>query len=75
MLSPHWFSLEPRAACIEACMSCSSDPMLVRAALEDASGKAVLPIGRSGPAYYAIHGSLALQLLNIERQADVCRTL
>lgn len=43
--------------------------------LEDVKGDEVLPIGRSGPARHAVHGSLALQLRNIERQAGVRRTL
>lgn len=43
--------------------------------LEDTRGEEILPIGRSGPAYHAVHGNLALQLRNLERQAGVRRTL
>jgi succinate-acetate transporter protein len=43
--------------------------------LEDVRGIEILPIGRSGPAYHAVHGNLAVQLRNIERQAGVRRTL
>ncbi|MFF4298519.1 GPR1/FUN34/YaaH family transporter [Streptomyces vinaceus] len=43
--------------------------------LEDMRSEEVLPIGRSGPAHHAVHGDLAVQLRNIERQAGVRRTL
>jgi hypothetical protein len=35
----------------------------------------VLPIGRLAMAHHATHGSLAMQLRDIERQAGVRRTL
>uniref|UniRef100_UPI0035D9E71B acetate uptake transporter family protein n=1 Tax=Kitasatospora sp. NPDC056181 TaxID=3345737 RepID=UPI0035D9E71B len=43
--------------------------------LEDMRSEEVLPIGRSGPARTAVHGDLAVQLRNLERQAGVRRTL
>jgi succinate-acetate transporter protein len=43
--------------------------------LEDTRGREVLPIGRLAMAHYATHGSLAMQLRDIERQAGVRRTL
>jgi uncharacterized protein len=43
--------------------------------MEDSRGREVLPIGRLGPARQAIHGSLALELRDIQRQAGVRRTL
>jgi uncharacterized protein len=43
--------------------------------LEDSRGREVLPIGRLGAARHATHGSLAVQLRDIERQAGVRRTL
>ncbi|MER7771104.1 GPR1/FUN34/YaaH family transporter [Kitasatospora sp. NPDC096140] len=43
--------------------------------LEDMRAEEVLPIGRSGPARAAVHGDLAVQLRNLERQAGVRRTL
>ncbi|MER7578795.1 GPR1/FUN34/YaaH family transporter [Kitasatospora sp. NPDC097691] len=43
--------------------------------LEDMRSEEVLPIGRSGPARAAVHGDLAVQLRNLERQAGVRRTL
>jgi uncharacterized protein len=43
--------------------------------LEDARGREVLPIGRQGAARSAIHGNLAGQLRDIERQPGVRRTL
>jgi succinate-acetate transporter protein len=43
--------------------------------LEDLRGRAVLPIGRSGPAHHAVEGDLAVQLRDLERQAGVRRTL
>ena len=42
---------------------------------EDSRGREVLPIGRLGMAGHATHGSLAIQLRDIERQAGVRRTL
>lgn len=39
------------------------------------AGHEVLPIGRLGMARHATHGSLAMQLRDIERQAGVRRTL
>lgn len=43
--------------------------------LEDSRGREVLPIGRMAMAREATHGSLAIQLRDIERQAGVRRTL
>jgi len=43
--------------------------------LEEVKGEEVLPLGRSGAAREAVHGNLAFQLRNIERQAGVRRTL
>jgi uncharacterized protein len=43
--------------------------------MEDSRGREVLPIGRLGMARHATHGSLAMQLRDIERQAGVRRTL
>ena len=43
--------------------------------LEDTRGREVLPIGRLGAARQATHGTLATELLDIERQAGVRRTL
>jgi len=43
--------------------------------LEDSRGREVLPIGRLGAARQATHGSLAVELRDIERQAGVRRTL
>jgi hypothetical protein len=43
--------------------------------LEDSRGREVLPIGRLAMARHATHGSLAMQLRDIERQAGVRRTL
>ena len=43
--------------------------------LEDSRGREVLPIGRLGMARQATHGTLSMQLRNIERQAGVRRTL
>jgi uncharacterized protein len=43
--------------------------------MEDSRGREVLPIGRLAMAHHATHGSLAMQLRDIERQADVRRTL
>ncbi|WP_309049781.1 GPR1/FUN34/YaaH family transporter [Streptomyces sp.] len=43
--------------------------------LEDVRSEQVLPIGRSGPAHFAVEGDLAVQLRNLERQAGVRRTL
>jgi hypothetical protein len=43
--------------------------------MEDSRGREVLPIGRLGMARQATHGSLAMQLRDIERQAGVRRTL
>jgi hypothetical protein len=43
--------------------------------MEDSRGREVLPIGRLGMARQATHGSLAIQLRDIERQAGVRRTL
>lgn len=43
--------------------------------LEDARGRDVLPIGRQGAARAATHGTLAVQLRDIERQPGVRRTL
>jgi uncharacterized protein len=42
---------------------------------EDSRGREILPVGRLGPARHATHGSLAMQLRDIERQAGVRRTL
>ena len=43
--------------------------------MEDSRGREVLPIGRLGMARQATHGTLAIQLRDIERQAGVRRTL
>jgi succinate-acetate transporter protein len=43
--------------------------------LEDSRGREVLPVGRLGAARQATQGNLAAQLVNIERQAGVRRTL
>jgi succinate-acetate transporter protein len=43
--------------------------------MEDSRGREVLPIGRQGMARQATHGTLAIQLRDIERQAGVRRTL
>jgi hypothetical protein len=43
--------------------------------LEDSLGREVLPIGRLGAARQATHGTLAVELRGIERQAGVRRTL
>jgi len=43
--------------------------------LEDSRGREVLPIGRQGAARQATHGSLAVELRDIERQPGVRRTL
>ena len=43
--------------------------------MEDSRGREVLPIGRLGMARQATHGTLAMQLRDIERQAGVRRTL
>jgi hypothetical protein len=43
--------------------------------LEDSRGQEVLPIGRQGAAREATHGTLAVELRDIERQAGVRRTL
>jgi succinate-acetate transporter protein len=43
--------------------------------MEDSRGHEVLPIGRLGAARQATHGSLAVELHDIERQAGVRRTL
>jgi succinate-acetate transporter protein len=43
--------------------------------MEDSRGREVLPIGRMAMARQATHGSLAIQLRDIERQAGVRRTL
>ena len=43
--------------------------------LEDSRGREILPIGRSGAARDATHGSLAMQLRGIEQQAGVRRAL
>jgi hypothetical protein len=43
--------------------------------LEGSRGHEVLPIGRLAMARHATHGSLAMQLRDIERQAGVRRTL
>ena len=43
--------------------------------MEDSRGREVLPIGRLAMARHATHGSLAMQLRDIERQAGVRRTL
>jgi uncharacterized protein len=43
--------------------------------MEDSRGREVLPIGRLGMARQATHGTLAMQLRGIERQAGVRRTL
>jgi hypothetical protein len=43
--------------------------------MEDSRGREVLPIGRLGAARQATHGSLAVELRDIERQAGVRRTL
>jgi uncharacterized protein len=43
--------------------------------MEDSRGREVLPIGRLAMAHHATHGSLAMQLRDIERQAGVRRTL
>jgi hypothetical protein len=43
--------------------------------MEDSRGREVLPIGRLGAARQATHGTLAVELRDIERQAGVRRTL
>jgi uncharacterized protein len=43
--------------------------------MEDSRGREVLPIGRLGAARQATHGTLAIELDGIERQAGVRRTL
>jgi succinate-acetate transporter protein len=43
--------------------------------LEDARGREILPIGRQGAARAATHGTLAVELRDIERQPGVRRTL
>jgi hypothetical protein len=43
--------------------------------LEDFRGREVLPVGRQGAARQATHGSLAVELRDIERQPGVRRTL
>ena len=43
--------------------------------LEDVRGREVLPIGRQGAARAATHGTLAVELRDIERQPGVRRTL
>jgi succinate-acetate transporter protein len=43
--------------------------------MEDSRGHEVLPIGRQGAARAATHGTLAVELNGIERQAGVRRTL
>jgi hypothetical protein len=43
--------------------------------MEDSRGRELLPIGRLAMARQATHGSLAMQLRDIERQAGVRRTL
>ena len=43
--------------------------------MEDSRGREVLPIGRLGAARQATHGSLAVELRDIERQPGVRRTL
>lgn len=43
--------------------------------LEDSLGREVLPIGRLGAARQATHGTLAVELRDIERQPGVRRTL
>jgi hypothetical protein len=43
--------------------------------MEDYRGREVLPIGRMAMARQATHGSLAIQVRDIERQAGVRRTL
>jgi len=43
--------------------------------MEDSRGREVLPIGRLAMARQATHGSLAMQLRDIEHQAGVRRTL
>jgi succinate-acetate transporter protein len=43
--------------------------------LEDSHGREVLPIGRQGAARQATHGTLAVELRDIERSAGVRRTL
>ncbi len=43
--------------------------------MEDSRGREVLPIGRLAMAHHATHGSLAMQLRDIERQPGVRRTL
>jgi succinate-acetate transporter protein len=43
--------------------------------LEDSRGRELLPIGRLGAARQATHGTLAVELRDIERQAGVRRTL
>jgi succinate-acetate transporter protein len=43
--------------------------------MEDTRGREVLPVGRLGAARQATHGTLAVELRDIERQAGVRRTL
>jgi succinate-acetate transporter protein len=43
--------------------------------LEDSHGREVLPIGRQGAARQATHGTLAVELRDIERSPGVRRTL
>jgi hypothetical protein len=43
--------------------------------MEECRGREVLPIGRLSAARHATHGSLAIQLRDIERQAGVRHTL
>ena len=43
--------------------------------MEDSRGREVLPIGRQGAAREATHGTLAVELRDIERQPGVRRTL
>jgi succinate-acetate transporter protein len=43
--------------------------------LEDMAGKAVFPVGRRGPALAALEGEVADQLLGLEHNAGVRRTL
>ena len=43
--------------------------------LEDSRGREVLPVGRLGAARQATHGTLAVELRDIERQPGVRRTL